>query len=88
MQAVKTKRLHIEALRVIACFFVIFNHSQQRGYFLFSAYPQNSPEFWLYMALSVFCKFSVPMFFAISGALLLTKDESLSVIYKKRVFRN
>lgn len=69
--------LHIEAIRILAIFFVIFNHTAERGFFLFAMYPNTDIQYWIYMGISVFCKFSVPMFLMISGALLADKEESL-----------
>ena len=83
----KSKKVYIEFLRVLAIFFVIFNHTGTDGFFLFSLYPDNSIRFWLYLFVTVFCKFAVPMFFAISGALLLSKKESIGFICKKRVLK-
>lgn len=84
---IKNFKLHLEIMRIIAIFFVIFNHTGQEGYFLFYHYEPDSFSYWIYMALSVFCKFSVPLFFAVSGALLLTKEESIKKIFTHRVFR-
>lgn len=87
MEKTQQKKIYIEFIRIIASFFVIFNHTRERGFFLFASYPENSIQYWLYMFLSVFCKFSVPMFFAISGALLLSKDETIKELYKKRILK-
>jgi len=84
---VKAKKLHLELLRIVACFFVIFNHTDDRGYLLFAAYPVQSAEYWIYLFVSVFCKMSVPMFFAISGALLIDREETLPELFKKRIFK-
>lgn len=82
------KQLHIELLRIIAIFFVIFNHTDTDGYLLFSVCPWGSVEFWLYLFISVFCRCSVPLYFAISGALMLGREpESLGQIWKKRIMR-
>lgn len=81
------KKLYIEFIRIAACFCVIFTHTMERGYFLFSVFPQSSLQYWLYMMLSVFCKAAVPMFFTISGALLLKKEETLKDLYQKRVLK-
>lgn len=83
----KPKLLYLEAMRILAIFFVIFNHTGNNGYFLFSQRPVGSIQFWFYLVLSVFCKFSVALFFAISGALILGKDESISVLWKKRILK-
>ena len=77
------KRLYLEIMRIIATFFVIFNHTENKGYFLFASYDPQSVRFWLYMFLSIFCKYSVFLFFMISGCLLLNKDESIRYLWKK-----
>lgn len=82
-----TKDLSLEVMRIIAAYFVIFNHTGKMGFLLFTQYQPGSFRYWLYMPLSIFCKFSVPVFFMISGALLLGKDEPIKTILKKRVFR-
>ena len=82
----KYKRdVSLEIMRIFASFFVIFNHIG--GYTLFSNYPTNSVQFWLYIPFGIFCKFAVPLFFMISGALLLGKDEDLKTIFKKRILK-
>ena len=84
----KVKILYIEILRIIAAFFVIYNHTGNDGFFLFSICDVGSIQFWIYMAISIFFKFAVPVFFMISGALLLArKDESLKDLYCKRIFK-
>lgn len=82
------KHLYLEIMRILACFFVIFNHTGNNGFFLFSQRNWGSMQFWLYMFISVFCKFSVPLFFAISGALLLSqKNESMRKLWFNRIGR-
>lgn len=66
--------IHIECIRILAAYFVIFNHTGNDGFFLFAGYDRGSLPYWLYMFISVFCKISVPLFFMIAGALLLKKD--------------
>ena len=75
----------------MAIIFVIYNHTSWRGYFLFSSYfdantlSVTSWRYWVYMIPSIICKIAVPCFFMISGALLLGKDEPISIIWKKRI---
>lgn len=83
----KKKYLYMECLRIIACLFVIFNHTNINGFFLFSKYSKVTWQFWVYLFISIFCKFAVPLFFAISGALLLVKKESLEDLWKKRILK-
>lgn len=82
----KSEKLHIELLRIIATFLVIFNHTGTWGFFLFSV-RQESSFYWMYLFCSILCKIAVPLFFMISGALLLPKAESIGTLYRKRVLR-
>lgn len=84
----KSKLVYIEILRILACFLVIFNHSDGKGFFLFSACENGSLKWYLYLAMAIVCRVAVPLFFMISGALLLVRaDEKLSTIYKKNVLK-
>ena len=87
MICLENKKLHLEIMRIIAIFFVLFNHTGIKGFFLFSEYNPESLRYWIYLFFSVFCKLSVPLFFAISGALLLSKNESVKIIFQKRIFK-
>ncbi len=80
------KFLDLEVMRIVAIFFVIFNHTGKDGSLLFISQPLGGGRFWLYMVLSVFCKFAVPLFFAISGALLLGREpEPLARLWRRRI---
>lgn len=84
----KKKHLYIEVIRIIAIYWVIFNHTEEKGYFLFSTYEKGSFAFWMSVVPAVFCRVGVPLFFAISGALLLGKnDEEIKYVWKKRIPR-
>lgn len=75
-------------MRIFATFFVIFNHTGNKGFFLFSMYNKHSLPFWIYLTLSIFCKFSVPIFFMITGSLMLNREpEPLSRLYRQRVLK-
>ena len=81
------KRLDIELMRIIAAFFVIFNHTGNTGFFLFSLRDPQSIQYWIYLFISVFCKLSVPLFFMIAGALLLNRQvETIKKLWLHRVF--
>ena len=50
--------------------------------------PRGSAAFWVYLFVSVFDKFAVPLFLAVSGALLLNRpDEPLKTLWTKRIPR-
>lgn len=80
------RRMHLDILRILSIYLVAFNHTSNRGYMLFVDRAE-SVLFFPYMAFSVLCKIAVPLFFMISGALLLPKQESLKQLFKKRVLR-
>lgn len=81
----KIIKIHIEFLRIIAAFFVIFNHTNAFSYF--RTLDTSSIKYWFFLALSVICKISVPLFFMISGALLLKKYDEPAKILIKRIIR-
>lgn len=78
--------LHLDFLRIVAIFLVVFNHTGTRGFLLFTV-AQQSPLYGLYSFLSIADKMAVPIFWMISGALLLNKEEPISIVLKKRVLR-
>ena len=81
-----TKKLHLEFMRIIAIILVIFNHTGERGFLLYTV-TQESIFYWIYFFFSITCKIAVPLFWMISGCLLIEKEESIGIIYKKRVLR-
>lgn len=86
LQKKSPRLIHMDLLRLLAIYLVIFNHTGTGGYALFASDPSSLTGV-LYMTLSVFCKIAVPLFFMISGALLLPKEESLKQLFSKRILR-
>ena len=80
------KNLHIEFLRAICIWLVMFTHSATSGFSLYLTH-QDSAWFPLYILVPFWIKTAVPIFFMISGALLLGKEEPVSVIFRKRIWR-
>lgn len=80
--AAKKKKIHIEFLRALCIWLVMFTHTSTSG---FSLYLERPASFFfpLYIAVPFWVKTAVPIFFMISGALLLEKEESISRIFKK-----
>ncbi len=77
------KKVYYEWIRLTACFFVIFNHL--KGYVLFQNASGIKQIF--YTVISVITKINVPLFFMVSGALLLEKQEDIVTVLKKRISR-
>ncbi len=82
----KTRKIYFDILRILAILCVIYNHTNKRGYFLY-ALPCSMPLKIFYMIVAEFIAIGVPVFFMVSGALLLGRDESIADLYKKRVLR-
>lgn len=82
----KKKLLHIEWLRIICIWLVVFTHTSTSGFSLYLT-QQSSHWFPLYILVPFWVKTAVPIFFMISGALLLGKDEPIHVVFKKRIWR-
>lgn len=77
----KKREVYLDMLRIIACGFVIFNHCEG-----FELYKTSSSIFKpLYLLFSMLVSCAVPIFFMISGALLLKKQEDYKTVFKKRV---
>ena len=83
MLTVKTRTSFLDLLRIIACFLVIVNHTNS------AIFRSRTPESLTWYASLIYffiSKIAVPIFFMISGYLLLNKIDS----YKKclqRIFR-
>lgn len=65
---------------------VIFNHSGVSGFSLYTT-TDNFAIQCISIFISSFCKIGVPVFFMISGALLLGKEESGRELFVKRILR-
>lgn len=74
MNLVAKKRLDIELMRIIAAFFVLYNHTGTNGFSKFLSYDPHTFHYWLYLFLSISCKVSVPLFLVIAGALMLGRE--------------
>ncbi len=82
----KKKLLHIEFLRFLCIWLVMFTHTATAGFSIFIVRPESF-FYPLYLAVPFWVKTAVPIFFMISGALLLGREEPISVIFKKRIWR-
>ena len=82
----KGRKLHLDLLRIIAIFLVVYNHTGINGCSYYYAIHDSLWHFPL-MVLAYVMRCAVPVFFMISGALLLKKNEAIKTLYRKRVLR-
>ncbi len=79
-----TRRTYLDLLKLLAMFYVLFLHSGEAGV-LFYADATGSPLFPFYLAFALLSRIAIPLFYMISGALLLGREESLRSLYGRRV---
>lgn len=82
----KEKIGYVELLRVIAIFLVVYNHTRNLGYLLYTE-VDGGFSYWASLSGSILCKIAVPIFFMISGGLLLGKQETLKQLFFRRILR-
>lgn len=80
------RKFYLDFLRVIAIVLVVFNHTPAFHFPVSEQADVSWTEFFM-LCISIADKVAVPLFFMISGALLLPKKEALSTILKNRVLR-
>ncbi|MBR5894330.1 MAG: acyltransferase [Akkermansia sp.] len=76
-------KVYLDVLRILCITLVVFNHTSAFHQPLFKPVGENL----FALVVSISAKIAVPVFFMISGALLLNKDESLVMLLRKRVLR-
>ncbi len=72
-------KIHIDFLRITACFLVVVNHTNSR---LFMGNPP-SPVWFISVFLFYISKTAVPLFIMISGSLLLGREDSYRNIFRR-----
>ncbi len=82
----KKRKIYIDFLKIIAIYMVLFNHTHEDGFLLFTI-ARTSKLYMLYMFNAVLIKIAVPLFFMASGALLLGKEESYRDLLVKRFLK-
>ena len=74
--------VYIDILRIFACLLVIYNHTGSRGFYRYFESEQTIKIVWE-LLVAVITKVAVPIFFMISGAMLLKKEESIKATYSR-----
>lgn len=81
----KKRKHYIDIIKIVCIFIVCYGHSGPSG---FAAHYYSVG--WLQVlqaAIAVVCKASIPLFFMCTGALLLSRDEPATQLWKKRVLK-
>ena len=81
----KERNISYDVMRIIAILMVLYNHREAFSYF--TQVPFMGLKYVFTICASTFSRCGPPLFFMISGALLLGKTESFSKIFKCRILR-
>ena len=76
------RKIYIDILRIFACLLVIYNHTGSRGFYRYFESEYTVKILWE-LLVAVITKVAVPIFFMISGAMLLKKEESIKATYSR-----
>lgn len=81
----RRSKVYLEVMRIIAICLVVFCHmpTYTDGF----GQTLESPAGWLHAVECLLARTAVPLFFMISGALLLGRRESMATVWKRRVLR-
>lgn len=82
----KEKKIHLEVVRIIAIYLVVLTHTGTRGFTWFTQL-EPSVGYFLAMCVPVACNVCVPLFYMVSGATLIGKDESPGTVWRHRIVR-
>lgn len=82
-----TRELYLDVIRIVAVFLVIFTHTGDIGSKLYKWGDYGNLRNALYMMADIIRCINVPLFFMVSGALLLGRKESYKALLKNRVLR-
>ena len=78
----KPRIVYLDLLRIIAIILVLFNHTGDNGFTYFSI-ARASFFYPVSLFISLLDKIAVPLFFMISGALLIPKEESYKEVIRR-----
>jgi len=79
-----TRKFYLDVLRVIAMILVLVNHLPVYTTY---QYTNTLPKAFIYLFITMFTRINVPLFFMISGSLLLSKDIGYKQLLTKRIPR-
>jgi len=82
----KTRKTYLDFLRILAIFMVVYVHTgtEAAQRYLVSS---GDVSYWFSLAMNSLTQTCAPLFFMISGAVLLKKEETLKQVWKHRILR-
>ena len=86
MYKMKSRKLYLDILRIVAIFLVLYTHISADGLRLYTSSEVLAVQI-TYLFIDCFRTINNPLLFMVSGVLLLGKEECISDVWKKRVLR-
>lgn len=83
----KQRIVYLDLIKIIAAYLVIFTHTGDIGSKLYVYRDYELRRDIIYVAMDAFRTINVPLFFMVSGALLLGKKESYYQLFKKYILK-
>lgn len=83
----KRRVVYLDLIKIISAYLVIYTHTGNIGSKLYAFGEYSFKRNTIYMMLDVFRTINVPLFFMVSGALLLGKEDSYTQLFKKYILR-
>lgn len=80
-----SRNISYDILRIFAILMVFYNH--RYTFYIADTFKNVDFKYCLLSSLSIICKCGPPLFFMVSGALLLKKEESFKNILLHRILR-
>lgn len=77
------RKTYLDIARIVAIFFVLYNHTGGLQLYKIHTGPSQFIDF----IFATFTVINVPLFFMVSGSLLLDKEETFLEIFKHRIMR-
>lgn len=81
----KRSKVYLELMRIVAIVMIVFCHT--KAYLGGVGLGLGEPAGWIHAVECLLSRTAVPLFFMISGALLLGRREDIGQVWKKRVLR-
>lgn len=78
-------KIYLDIIRLVAIFCVVYNHTP--GFDVPAYEGWNQLGYWGALVVNQLVKMAVPLFFMVTGALLLAREESIGALFRKRVLR-
>lgn len=81
------RKVYLDIIRIIAAYLVIFTHTCELGSGLYILGDYGPKRTLLYTLISAASRICVPLFFMVSGALMLAKEETYQQLFRNRILK-